>query len=329
MLSLGSALLLLALAHPETTATEPFPIAPPAPVQRSSAEEISAAMALDDGGPLYASPTRRDRIGRIIAPVMINGRGPFRFVVDTGATHSVISEQLARLLGLTVDANEPVRLRGVTGSALVATTKVRSFRAGDLLIENGSIPVLTSVWSGADGVLGAHGLEKKVIVVDFQRDRIQILGASSKRWNDLTSVPVKLGFNRLLLADGYVGRVRVKAIIDTGAEHTLGNRALHEALKISARSRRATDISVQGVTAEVQVGQLAAAPLIRLGDMHMAQVNVAFGDMHVFDIWGLTEEPALLVGMDVLGVLEMIVIDYRRREVRFKPRSDAITLRIH
>jgi hypothetical protein len=49
--------------------------------------------------------------------------------------------------------------------------------------------------------------------------------------------------------------------------------------------------------------------------------------LHVFDVWGLAGEPALLVGMDVLGVLEVIVIDYRRRELRFKPRSSGITVR--
>src|SRR5688572_17412347 len=45
--------------------------------------------------PLFASPTRIDRIGRIVAPVYINGQGPFRLVVDTGASHSTVSPQLA------------------------------------------------------------------------------------------------------------------------------------------------------------------------------------------------------------------------------------------
>ena len=40
--------------------------------------------------PRFAAPTLRDRIGRIWAPVLINGRGPYRLVLDTGATHSAI-----------------------------------------------------------------------------------------------------------------------------------------------------------------------------------------------------------------------------------------------
>lgn len=45
---------------------------------------------------------------------------------------------------------------------------------------------------------------------------------------------------------------------------------------------------------------------------------VTFGDLHVFQLWGLTEEPALVVGMDVLGRLERFVVDYRRHEFQMK-----------
>ena len=36
--------------------------------------------------PRYVAPTTRDAIGRIWAPVLINGKGPFRLVLDTGAS---------------------------------------------------------------------------------------------------------------------------------------------------------------------------------------------------------------------------------------------------
>src|SRR5277367_6539915 len=45
--------------------------------------------------PRFVAPTRRDKIGRIWAPVMINGRGPFRLVLDTGASRSAVNAQVA------------------------------------------------------------------------------------------------------------------------------------------------------------------------------------------------------------------------------------------
>jgi hypothetical protein len=38
----------------------------------------------------------------------------------------------------------------------------------------------------------------------------------------------------------------------------------------------------------------------------------------VFNLWGLSQTPAMLVGMDILSQVETLVIDYRRREVELK-----------
>ena len=46
---------------------------------------------------------RRDQIGRIWAPVFINGRGPFRLVLDTGATSSGVTAMVALALGIPTD----------------------------------------------------------------------------------------------------------------------------------------------------------------------------------------------------------------------------------
>lgn len=316
-------------------ATATFAAEPEAGAARVAADAAFGVVAaneaeVSDDEPLYASPTRRDRIGRIMAPVMVNGQGPFRFVIDTGATHSVLSADLVRRLGLVADAGPGVLLRGVTGSAVVATVQVEQLQAGDLIMRNSSMPIVDSVLSGADGVLGTLGLGDKMIIVDFARDRIQIRqsrGNISRR--GYLRLPVKLGFNSLLLANGRVGSVRVKAIIDTGAERTLGNVALREALRINMDPRNArAAIDVQGVTEEIQSGYQAIAPRIVLGDMGLARVTIAFGDMHVFQVWGLAEVPALLVGMDVLGTLDTIVIDYARQEVQFKPRPAPTSLRL-
>ena len=41
--------------------------------------------------PRYVAPTLRDRIGRVWAPVYINGQGPLRLVLDTGASASAVT----------------------------------------------------------------------------------------------------------------------------------------------------------------------------------------------------------------------------------------------
>ena len=58
--------------------------------------------------PRFVAPTRRDRIGRIWAPVEINGQGPFRLVLATGASHSALTPRLAHTLGLKMDVDNLV-----------------------------------------------------------------------------------------------------------------------------------------------------------------------------------------------------------------------------
>jgi len=38
----------------------------------------------------------------------------------------------------------------------------------------------------------------------------------------------------------------------------------------------------------------------------------------IFEHWRLTQEPALLLGMDALGLLDALIIDYRRRELQLR-----------
>jgi predicted aspartyl protease len=122
--------------------------------------------------------------------------------------------------------------------------------------------------------------------------------------------------------DGQVGRVPVKAIVDTGAERSLGNEALRAALVDGARRPRETvATTVIGATPQIAQGLSFEAPAIDIGGARLNNLTVTFGDLHVFNIWSLLEEPAILIGMDLLGTLEQFVVDYSRREFHLKPVS--------
>ena len=72
---------------------------------------------------------------------------------------------------------------------------------------------------------------------------------------------------------------------------------------------------VTGATEQIAAGERWRAPAIKLDDLIIGDVDVTFGNFHVFDVWELQHTPALILGMDVIGVLESFTIDYRRREI--------------
>ena len=77
--------------------------------------------------PRYVAPTLRDQIGRIWAPVMIDGKGPFRLALDTAASRSGVTARVAATLGIPLDQSSHLMLRGVTGSAAVPSIRVGSW----------------------------------------------------------------------------------------------------------------------------------------------------------------------------------------------------------
>jgi hypothetical protein len=252
--------------------------------------------------------------------VLIDGKGPYRMVLDTGANRSAITARAAQSLG-----GAPVLastlVTGFTGSAVVPSLHVGSLEVGDLLIGPSDLPVLSDVFGGAQGVLGIEGLENKRIYADFGHDRLEIARSHGQRPPpDFIVVPLTLTNGGLLVADVRVGTVRTKAIVDTGAQGTVGNLALRDALHRHA-ARNATPEEIIGVTLDVQTGDNLLAPDIDFGKLQVKGAHITFGDMYLFQHWKLTDEPTLTLGMDLLGSFDVLIIDYNRRELQIRSRQ--------
>ena len=270
--------------------------------------------------PRYVAPTTRDRIGRIWAPVFINGKGPYRLVLDTGATRSAVIQHVVDDAALPLRA-KPVRLRGVTGSAVVPAVHADTLAFGELVIENATLPIVADAFGGADGVLGAEGMKDKRIHIEFLKDRISIVrshGATAPA--GFSTVPFKYGANRGMRVEVMVGPVRTTAVIDSGAQVTVGNLALRNALARRHGMQDPYDAAIIGVTEDVQQAARVRIPSIVAGELLVKNAEIMFSDLHIFEHWQLVSKPALIIGMDVLGALDTLVIDYRRNELQIRVR---------
>jgi predicted aspartyl protease len=307
IIALSAAALVLLLFPPQSVG---IPTAPQA------TEELTEVViqALE---PRYVAPTRRDRIGRIWAPVYINGKGPFRMVLDTGANRSGVTADVADALGLPPNESHQVMLRGVTGSAAVPTIQVDSLTVGDLLLTPVTLPIVGDALGGAQGILGTEGLRDKRIYIDFRNDLINISRSKNEpaRFGFIT-IPLERPETGLLMFHAVVGGIRVLAIVDTGGQATIGNEAMREALE--RRSAVGQHEQIEGVTTDVQDAEGFASPGIKFGGLEIRGERISYGDMRIFEHWNLTAEPALLIGMDTLGLLDTFVIDYQRHGVQLR-----------
>jgi hypothetical protein len=275
--------------------------------------------------PRYVSPTRHDQIGRIWAPVMINGHGPFRLVLDTGASHSAVTALVALALGIPTNESPPVLLRGVTGFATVPTIRVDTLTVGDVAVDSATLPIVPDALGGAQGILGSEGLAGKRVFIDFRHDKIVITySRNEKSGHDFVDVPFHSIRNTLVVVNAVIGNVHAKAIIDTGGQTTIANLALRDALAGRSLSFRGKADQIIGATKDIQNGEIIAMPAIQFGTIQIRDSAVTFGDMYIFKQWNLLREPAILIGMDALGLLDTLVIDYRRHELQMRmPKAGA------
>jgi predicted aspartyl protease len=280
------------------------------PLSRAESEEASR----------FALPTTHDHIGRVVVAAMVNGKGPFRFIVDTGATHSTVTPTLVHALGLQPSEVPSIVLNGITGTAQVSAVTLDSLQAGDLSVDQLVVPVVWApVMAGADGILGAAGLTGRSLSVDFERNSVRISrGVDMAVRGEALKIHATRVTHGLMTLPMQVGQVHGLALIDTGSERTLGNPALQAALKLRNRTgAEALVTSVYGATEQVERGEIWRAPTILIDTMRINNVQVVYGDFHIFKVWQMQDTPAMIVGMDILGTVSSLGIDFKNADVYF------------
>jgi predicted aspartyl protease len=288
----------------------------PAATEPAGIDALPPGIEALDGIESVIGESSRDMAGRVVAPVYINGQGPFRFVVDTGANRSVLSGRLARRLGLSEVASGQVH--SINGVATAPFVDVDALSYGALEIFDTQLPVLEGgVFAGELGLLGVDGMAGRRLRMNIRDNCIEISNASTaRRLRGWTTIRGELRFGHLLIADASVRGVDIRVLVDTGSQFTLGNSALRAALD-GARNRR-TDANSYTAGDLLVLDRMVVVPRLRLGDMEVRTLKAYIGDYHIFDLWGLADEPTLLLGMDLLSQAREIAIDYDRALLHFR-----------
>jgi len=294
----------LALAAPSSLAQTIAPVPPASP-----AEEAARIAAQDD------------MAAHMTIPVMIGGRGPFRFVVDTGADRSVIADDVALQLGL-IRGND-VTVQGVVRSYNSRFVAVADLKFGTIERRNLSMPVLPRAFMGADGYLGLDAIDGSRVTLDFQEKILQISRARGQYGYFVTrpqeiAIPVRGAMGHLRALNCRVEDVSTTCFLDTGAQISCGNtRLFHALVEKNPDTFVVGTLPITGITGGVIMAKVVRVDRIKLHGVNFSDAVVAIADMQVFDVWGLSREPALLIGMNFLRQFARVSIDYGVKEIRF------------
>ncbi|HEX5263117.1 MAG TPA: retroviral-like aspartic protease family protein [Phenylobacterium sp.] len=263
--------------------------------------------------------TGHDAFEHMMGPVTINGQGPFQFLVDTGANVSCLSKDLAQRLAL--PDLPPARVHTIVGVRDRPAVLVDQLQVGDRSRKGVHVAVLP-LNDGLDGVLGIDWLSGQRLELGFKAKNLAITRSRSEVSTEGSAVvPARRRMGQLTIVDADLSGKRISAMIDSGAQMTMCNAALREIVAEADRRKLRVDpyqrLRMETLVGEQFWGELLYLPFMRLGGLHLGNVPVLYADMHVFDIWGLKDKPAVMLGMDLLTQFDTVAMDFGHSQVRF------------
>ena len=221
---------------------------------------------------LVAAPSeltvRIDESGAVIVPVSINGHGPFPFLLDTGSSHSVVSQSLADQLALRFVAKTSVLTstgREWRPVVNLDKTAIGGAQSEGLLASVTPSAQLHGVARGIEGVIGQDFLCGLNYTLDYRNKRLV--------WSDERSdaggsrVPLVAQGGRYLVRVTMAGSDRpVLLVPDSGASGFV-------AYERNGRTTLALD-SAAGSTAVHSLSGGQVARTMRLGELRLGSLTV-------------------------------------------------------
>jgi predicted aspartyl protease len=278
----------------------------------------SACIALFATATHAAVPLTRDSTGHVIVPAYVDGKGPYPFILDTGADESAVYAWFAKSLRLA--KGESRALSGATGDIEMTSTRLATLGVDGHNVRNVDADTMPDRKDGARiaGVAGVDMMASRLAVLDFgcgtfallpmQDVTPQIAGAHAT----LTKAGgIKDGkqFTLPVTLNGVAGI----AVLDSGARSTMINNRYAAAAGVHPESAAfkngdpARGATGAGVATRVgPIGTVRFAGIVRSG------VTARVVDLPVFESAGLSGRPTLNLGVDILSGTRLTV-DYSAR----------------
>ncbi len=257
----------------------------------------------------------KDGDGRMTVPVHVHEQGPFNFLVDTGSQNTVLSTGLAARLG--IKNTSRVTIVGLAGREVVDAVSVDQIAIGRRSYYGLFAPLLTQANMGADGILGTDSLQGQRVLIDFTKKVMTIGDAKALGGNRGYEIVVtaRRRSGQLIVTNARINGILTDVVIDTGAQGSIGNRALQTAM--SKRTQKMGQAMLRSVTGQEILADLGIGRTLTVGAISINNVQIAYTDSPAFGALDLGEKPAILLGMRELQVFRRIAIDFQTRKILF------------
>ncbi|MBU7580377.1 MAG: aspartyl protease family protein [Porphyrobacter sp.] len=288
----------------------------PATAETPAPPPSAAAGLVDPQAEVLA--LKEERHSRLTLPVMVEGAGPFAFMIDTGSQATAVTHEIRAIAALPPAGR--ATLVGMASRREVELASVGRIEFGTNSYTNFLAPVLAREHVGADGIIGLDALQDFRVLIDFRKATISVEDTASRQSRSGFEIVVKARskLGQLLITDAMVEGVRATVIIDTGAQASLGNMALRDKI----RARRAQEVVTTDVNGVDLTGELAFVRSLSIEGLSLTDVPLTFADTPAFAALGLQDQPVLSIGMQHLALFDRVAIDFENKRIMFDVPAD-------
>ena len=257
-------------------------------------------------------PYRMDQHGRLTTEVMLNGQGPFQFVIDTASSRSLIYEHVRQRLNLTQSQPGRMLVYGINDVAEAIPVKLQDLRLAGEVISGLTMGVLPDTeLTEPDGILGVDVLARYFVVLDRDSMRIRLLPQEKESaraysdWADVELTPralKKFPIQFWYLKTRFNGQY-ITSLFDLGASMTMLNWGAAERLgvhKAKFAYYGPPPALLQDVLGKEAPALRADGLEVRLPGRVWNRQTVIIADAPVFSYFDLEERPSAIVGLDIL-----------------------------
>ncbi|MGY5878962.1 MAG: retropepsin-like aspartic protease [Candidatus Thorarchaeota archaeon] len=254
-------------------------------------------------------------MGHVNIPVSVNGKGPFSFVLDTGASVTSLGKKLVDKLEIETRAGSRTEARGVGGGIPVQYADV-DIGIGALEFEKDEVYVLDfdAIFRGIgsrDGAFGFTTLNQCTMSLSYTNERFKLHKGKSPR--DLDWIPFEyLHDSHLIGLPVYInGAGAYNFALDTGAGGTVMAPELAKKLGLDIQEMHGI---ARGLGGDVQL-KMAQISSLSVGDAEITNSQVVVLDSSKVSPKGKLIENGI-IGYNFLKNFET-VIDYPSMRIAF------------
>ncbi len=254
-------------------------------------------------------------VNLVFANLMVGDKGPFEFIVDTGASQTVFTEKLLDELALSPIAS--TLIHGVGGEGKVETNiyRIDELRFGDIEIRNLPIGAISepTISELAAGIFSTATFSDQVVSIDYRRDRIEFNTPDIS--DDVEHIPSWFFNNLVLIPLTINGEHEGNFLLDTGAVTTVLSHNMARTLGVTEDTPGAKiDLGLAGIGGFEGAVLLVPEVIFTTAKNLEGYSQVVSIDMREISKM-LGTEVAGVVGYDFLKGYR-ISIDFKNAEVR-------------